>query len=395
MPPALTHISRAISLAVLLAGTPHTSQELAQPKFRVQTDAVIVPFEVRRGSHPVSDLNRSDVVLLEDGVPRGFSGFEAPADHPSLDLVVMFDVTEVQRGGFLSGTALQHMVSYWNDTIMQALLQTPGATIRISVYQFHDARVRRLCRPTSDPQELFRALNRLTDPIPAGQGFELTLPEGVVVRKNAEPHVSFLSMSLLGAIRVLEDVTVGATRASRALVIFSSGAEATSMTPQDLADQGIASSVPIYPVVLPATQWISYDPDGPLSEMSQLFQSGLCPGPAPERRLDECPLNTPFASVGKQTGGRSFEAARQAVQLQTPRDIGAYPPLLDRFSMTGRQANDILETVKRHALARFTASYTLWFTPSPSASSRTHKLEVKLAVKSDRKITDGKRNATY
>jgi hypothetical protein len=29
------------------------------------------------------------------------TGFEAPPDHPSLELVVMFNVTDVQRGGFL------------------------------------------------------------------------------------------------------------------------------------------------------------------------------------------------------------------------------------------------------------------------------------------------------
>jgi hypothetical protein len=51
---------------------------------------------------------------------------------------------------------------------------------------------------------------------------------------------------------------------------------------------------------------------------------------------------------------------------------------LGRFSMTGGQVNDILETVKRHALSRFTSTYTVWFVPSLSASPRKHKLEVRL-----------------
>jgi hypothetical protein len=63
--------------------------------------------------------------------------------------------------------------------------------------------------------------------------------------------------------------------------------------------------------------------------------------------------------------------------------------------MTGPQVNDILETVKRHALARFTSSYTLWFAPSPSGAPRKHKLEVKLAPKFSGKLSDGKRIATY
>jgi len=63
--------------------------------------------------------------------------------------------------------------------------------------------------------------------------------------------------------------------------------------------------------------------------------------------------------------------------------------------MTGGQVNDILDAVKTHALARFTSSYTVWFAPSPSASPRKHKLEVKLAPKSSGKVIDGKRSATY
>lgn len=63
------------------------------PSFHVQTDLVTVPFRVRRGFRSISDLNPSDVVLLEDGIQRSFTVFEAPPVHLTLDLVVMFDVT--------------------------------------------------------------------------------------------------------------------------------------------------------------------------------------------------------------------------------------------------------------------------------------------------------------
>src|SRR5215467_8794793 len=140
----LRHTGRAIAIALLLVGmsvAQQNSQEPAQPTLHVQTDLVVIPFKVQRGSRPVSDLTSSDVVLLEDGVPRAFTGFEAPAEHPSLELVVMFDVTDMQRetdarallktgapAGFWSAKTLHDMVAYWNETIVRALLEEPGAT---------------------------------------------------------------------------------------------------------------------------------------------------------------------------------------------------------------------------------------------------------------------------
>src|SRR6185295_3226344 len=96
----LSRTSRTIATGLLLVGVclaQQTSQEPTPPALHVQTDLVVVPFQVRHGSRSVSDLKPPDVVLLEDGVPRAFTGFEAPSDHPSLELVVMFDVTDVQR----------------------------------------------------------------------------------------------------------------------------------------------------------------------------------------------------------------------------------------------------------------------------------------------------------
>jgi hypothetical protein len=419
----LLQTSQTIAAAVLLVGmslAKQTSQEPAQPTLHVQTDLVVVPFQVRRGSRSVSGLKPSDVVLLEDGVPRAFTGFEAPSDHLSLELVMMFDVTDVERGGFWSAKALHDLTSYWNEAIARALLEEPGATIQISVYQFDQYRLRRLCRSTDDPKELLTALDRLNDPIPAGQGFDLQLPRGTVVRVEDQVEkrdVIPWSRSLLGAITVLGDSAGSTTMVPRALVIFSPGAEGTSITPQDLADQGVAANVPIYPVVLPTDQAIWYegypfDPEGPLGwglhcglghcGPGRFSQWGMCidpelrgkrvPVPLPDTSLIDCPLNVPFEDVGKQTGGRSFEPARRAPP-KIPRSGEARP--LDRFSMAGGQVNDILEAVKRHALARFTSTYTVWFAPSPSTSPRNHKLEVRLATKSSAKVTDGKRSAAY
>src|SRR5262249_39713398 len=107
---ALLQASRTIAIGVFLvvmSMAQQNSQEPTPPPLHIQSDLVVVPFHVRHGSRSVSDLKQSDVVLLEDGVPRPFTGFEAPSDHPWLDLVIMFDVTDavsaddnlrVQRG---------------------------------------------------------------------------------------------------------------------------------------------------------------------------------------------------------------------------------------------------------------------------------------------------------
>lgn len=196
---------------------------------------------------------------------------------------------------------------------------------------------------------------------------------------------------------MLEDSAAGPPMPARAMIIVSPGEEGTSITPEDLADQGVAANVPIYPVALPANHPIWYDGDSrdsyaTFSPSGQWLQVGLCPAPTLERAgfrgFIDCPLNKRLESIGTQTGGRSFEAARRQ---HTQGD----PEGLSRFSMTGGQVNDILQSVKRHALARFRSMYTVWFAPSPTISARQHKLEVKLAPKSSGKVTDGKRSATY
>jgi hypothetical protein len=109
-------------------------------------------------------------------------------------------------------------------------------------------------------------------------------------------------------------------------------------------------------------------------------------------------LNYPFEVLGDFTGGLHFEAVNHS-QPTKPGEGG--PPYLSdsttslMFSMTAGETYDILERVKRHALARFTSSYTVGFAPPPSGTPREHKLEVKLAQKSSGKVTDGRRNASY
>jgi len=110
-----------------------------------------------------------------------------------------------------------------------------------------------------------------TGPSAVGQDVDIPLPSGLAVRNmerkwQAEGNLP-QPWSLAGALSVLRDSAVatlpgeekadaGKATGARALVIFSTGAEGTSITPEDLAGQAVAASVPIYPVALPGFPWV-------------------------------------------------------------------------------------------------------------------------------------------
>jgi len=132
MPARVFRITAAL---ILFAGMCVSQQG---PSFYAQTNLVTVPFQVRRGSHSV-DLKPSDVVLLEDGVKRGFTVFEKPPAHLTLDLVVMFDVTrptldeKTKSVGFWDAKALEDLANYWNEAAARRLLDGMGAILRFSI----------------------------------------------------------------------------------------------------------------------------------------------------------------------------------------------------------------------------------------------------------------------
>jgi hypothetical protein len=409
-------------------------QQPVTPTFHAQTELVTVPFQVRRGSRSVSDLTRSDVVLLEDGVPRGFTIFEAPPVHLTLDLVVMFDVTNPKvtpprrdlkgRVGFWDTKALQDLAGYWSEAVARRLLDEHKASIRFSIYRFDQFRLQRLCQSTSDPRVLLDALHRLAGPLPAGeapgQDVDIPLPAGLAVRDRERKARAdgFLPQpwSLAGAASALKDSAAArSAMAARVLVIFSTGAEGTTLTPEDLADQAVAAGVPVYPVAFftipPVLPYDGYGFDGliyygdgyggrsmwgPVGPYIPIF------GPAdrPDLPTNSPPvapyINYPFELLGDLTGGRPFEAVNHSQPLgESGQRFVADRNTNLAFSMTGAETDGILERVKKHALARFSSTYTVGFVPSPSGTAREHKLEVKLAAKSSGKVTDGKRSAAY
>jgi hypothetical protein len=413
----LAQASRTIAAAAFLLGLSLAQQEPVPPSFHTQTNLVVVPFQIRRGSHSVSDLKPTDVVLLEDGVPRDFTIFEAPPAHLTLDLVVMFDVTKkTPRVEFWDAKALQDLASYWSEAITRRLLDEHGVTIRFSIYRFDQSKLQRLCQSASDPKVLLDALHRLTGPA-SGQDVDIPLPAGLAIRdaeRNAQAHgAPPARWSLTGALLALRDSAVAPASAERALVIFSTGAEGTALTPQDLADEAVASGVPVYPVALMSYPGLlpydgyGYDDQeyygltfaGPLGSMFGPGGLHVCRPVSPDYPRSYCAsyINYPFELLGDLTGGLRFEAVYHPRTVIPGEEIQGYwlADALTAFSMTGGETDDILERVKKHALARFRSNYTVGFVPSRTGAPREHKLEVKLAPKSSGKVTEGKRSATY
>jgi hypothetical protein len=197
-------------------------------------------------------------------------------------------------------------------------------------------------------------------------------------------------------------------------VIFSTGAEATSITPQNVAEAALTAAVPVYPVALyaypPVVPYDGYGYDGQFVDGAESAGRSMW-GPAgpylpiwgpadlPNLPPNAPPIapyfNYPFESLGGLTGGLHFESVNHSQRLG---DSGGF--VADRntslvFSMTGKETEDILERIEKHAVARFSSTYMVGFVPPPSGAPREHKLEVKLAPKSGGKVSEGKRIATY
>ena len=180
-------------------------------------------------------------------------------------------------------------------------------------------------------------------------------------------------------------------------MIFSTGAEGSTLTPDELADQADWARVPVYPVALyewpvgiVAYEGYSYhglfvDDDefagaaGSMWGPAGPYQPAFGPADRPNIPQGSPPvaryLNWPFEHMADLTGGIHFEAVNHSVRLG---DSGERY-VLDRsnapaFSMTGAETEDVLERVKKHALARFRSSYTIGFAPPKSGSPREHKL---------------------
>jgi len=389
-PTSANRLSCAVTLVLLIAGRLFAQQSPPEsaPLFHSNSELVVLPFHVVRDKSYVPDLRRDDVVLLEDGKPRPFSVFESPAArHRSpLDLVLLFDTTtfDLPRPGDITVTwgpsgdpppavpgqkvgpfrtywdrdATYEFAHDWTDTMSRAILKLTGADIRISVYRFDHQQLQRLCRSTSAPETLSRALRRLPEQIPATEAIPLTtLLPGREAFKDGWP-----SRSMEAMLATLQDSTP-APDAIRMLAVFSEGRSATvlkekgfSKPPVDIAAQSTALGIPLYPVVLNSQK---YDQD-PLRILPHTING---PGRLPIYVLY-------FEGLAEMTGGRVF-----------------HPSILTADTVTR-----LLEALRKDGLSQYVAG----FVPSPSSGQpRKHKLEVRLKSNTSAKLTGGKKITSY
>ncbi len=157
--------------------------------------------------------------------------------------------------------------SRFNEAMAQAILEERGATIRVLALSLRPIPVTaavllHLAIPGTflsgrAPSIAWSNTCRL-------QALRLALPAGAVVpdqkseicrcrrpRRQERPASAIPKpWPLVGATTALGDSAAGPAKAVRALVIFSSGVDGASpITPQDLADQAVASGVAVYPVM--------------------------------------------------------------------------------------------------------------------------------------------------
>jgi hypothetical protein len=386
----MARFSYALTLLLLIVGLLFAQQNSPEsaPLFHSNSELVVLPFHVVRGKSYVPDLKRDDVVLLEDGKPRAFSLFESPAArHRSpLDLILLFDTTtfDLPHPGDIRVTwgpsgdpppalpgqkvgpfrtywdrdATYEFAQYWDDTLSRAILESTGSDIRIAVYRFDHQQLQRLCRSTSAPETLSRALRRLPEQIPANEAIPLvTLLPGRVAFKEGWP-----SWSMEAILATLQDSTP-TPNAIRMLAVFSEGRSATVLKekgfakpPRDIAAESTALGIPVYPVVLNSQK---YDQD-PLRILPRTING---PGRLPSYVLF-------FEGLAEMTGGRVF-----------------HPSIL-----TADTVARLLEALRNDGLSQYVAG----FVPSPSSGEpRKHKLEVRLKSNASAKLTGGKKITSY
>jgi hypothetical protein len=369
----------------------------SSPVFSSETKMVLIPFSVVRGTRFAADLKREDVLLHEDGKPRDFSIFEAPATrHLShLELVLLFDTTtlsEVESQSHHNYSRWNRQATYeftgrWGDVESRALLQDGLADVRISVYRFDHRSLQRLCRSTSDPGTLTNAIHRLPEPIPAGEAIPLRLPPKRQTYEDAarergltgdpkNPSVFIPSWSMEAVIDTLKDSAAVPDNGIRVLVAFTQGAGPTTTGwTHDAADQAIALGIPVYPVVLdfykyyrtpvaatapPAGEGVSTPPT-PSGGCVTPDGRGMCYGLT--RPLED------MWNVGALTGGRGF-----------------YPHSIDEGVVSS-----ILKLIRNEGLSQ----YVVGFVPPAPGRQRKHNLEIRLQSKSSGKLRGGKKVAVY
>ena len=376
-----------LSLACLLCG----QQPAPGPSsmFSAEARLVLVPFNVVRGKYFALDLKPEDVALLDKGKPRDFTVFEGPGTGRSpLELVLLFDTTTLPPESILpvhithwDRQATYEFSNHWGDAESRAVLEKNGADVRVSVYRYDHQLMQRICRSTSGPRALTRAIRRLPESLSAEEAIPLTLPPGRMTRDAILSKIGYegprdrfswpISWTMEAIIAALKDSASAPSNALRALIVFSEGGagpsdsdlshdllSVTTTTAEDVAVQANAAGIAVYPVVLDTDKYRREPLDGQCRKYGQ----------QPSVNYSLVPMLR-FARVGELTGGRAF-----------------YPTRIDTVVV-----DEILEAIRNIGLSQ----YVVGFAPPPAGRQQTHKLEVRLKSKDSGELQGGKRTAVY
>jgi len=374
----MTQLRSRGALLIFAAVAVVFAQETAQ--FTSQSQLVLVPFNVVHEKLFVTDLKADDVVLLQDGKPRSFSVFEGPSTphRVPIELILLFDTTTPlppQPGRPRIATHWDRETTYatltqnWDEKASEDILQFPGAEIRISIYRFDFNRLQRLCRSTNDPRVVRESFARLLTPMSDSDSTSfVTLDK----RTDEGLRIGNVTFPYSASIAVLSDASKEPGSALRLMAVFSEGLAEPLAKAQELVDKANDTAIPLYPVVLDYDQYFQHP-----SAFGRSGAMGGAPIEGPGDQPGEAkhfngvtPLIDRFAGVGVASGGASFSPSHLNID----------------------EVRKILETVRNEGVSQ----YVVGFAPeSTTASARSHKLEVRLKVKSEDKMINGRRETRY
>lgn len=272
---------------------------LAQTTFRSGADAVTVDVSVRNGSRVVTGLGASDFELLDNGVPQEI--VDASYGKLPIDVTLALDVSYSVTGALL-------------DRLRQAvrqLMSDLGPDDRLRLVGFN-MRVERAVDFTSDPEKIDAALRSFK----AGGGSSIRDALAVALVSASEP------------------------RRRQLIVIFTDGADNTSITTRDglmeVARRTNASVASVIP-----------------GNVDQ-------PGPSHGEGL------ALLRDLARETGGTVIDVAMPRVRVSGRTTIYT----------SGGAVN--LTPVFRKVLEDFRSSYVLHYTPKGVAAAGFHTLTVRV-----------------
>lgn len=220
-------------VGLLAAQDPRPRSDQA-PVFRAQTDLALVRFQVIRSDRYVGGLTAADIRVFDNGVERPVDWFEggcgAVRTRP-IDIALLFDLS-----GSVTNRGLLDWVVY-RDTFIRAL-----APSRIAVYGFSDA-LSRFCEPTSDPERLRDALQRVVRSTEDAAVGATTTPLRPPKQSENPDNKSWIYEAIVATAR-----EPSAPAATRVILLVSDGNSTTGARADDVLEEVQRLGVSVFPL---------------------------------------------------------------------------------------------------------------------------------------------------